>query len=88
MIAAGILKATANSSKPFFVTILVSDKEVMNHPISYFLGNIDNIPFHIKDFANAGEPVAIIVEFDPADQFAYYRSENEIKLRVPHGIGA
>lgn len=78
MIAAGILKATGRTNYPFSVTILVSDKEVMNHPVTYFLGNEDFVPYHIKQTANAGEPVAIIVEFDFADQFAYYRKENEV----------
>jgi hypothetical protein len=79
MITAGVLQASRSKTHPFSVAILTGDKEKTNHSINFFLGNEDDVPHHLKQTANCGEPVAIIVKVELADQFAYYVGEETLK---------
>lgn len=78
MITAGILKATGSKNHPYSVTILTGDKEQTNHSITFFLGNENETPYHLKQAADCGEPIAIIVQVELADQFAYYVNEKDV----------
>ena len=85
MIVAGILQHSGSKLYPYAVKILTGDKEKTNHSITFFLGNEDDVPHHIKEAVKGGEPTAIIVQVnlvDLTDPFAYYTNEIEIEIKL------
>lgn len=79
MIAAGVMKACRSTTNPYMVALLVGRKY---QRINYFIRNPNYIPYELRKAMDCGEQVAGIFEFVETDQFASYRMDEEVEIKV------